>query len=70
MEDCGWIPSIINSPFSIMNSCCYLYIVCALVPGAYSLGSTQMLITADLPRDEATPERVMLAATRSQAEAS
>src|SRR3972149_9991040 len=26
----------------------HLYIVCALVPGAYSLGSTQMLITADL----------------------
>ena len=27
----------------------YLYIVWRFVPGAHSLGSTQMLITADLP---------------------
>src|SRR6478735_4365286 len=27
----------------------YLYIVCAIVPGAYTVGSTQMLMTALLP---------------------
>ena len=29
----------------------YLYIVCAFVPGAYSSGLTQTLITADFPVD-------------------